>query len=487
MIRTGRKPSSDPNQERLRQEKTSWNKDVSSFINDLIHLKKMMNGWPSKFHKERSRIIDPIPADPASILGVLSSDFQDLAQRGNRIVQQQMEYSKNRKKKQPKQLSLPLPAPTPTTTAPAAPPASTPAPDLTKQLTLPLTASLQDEIAKFGSNPITRFFARILNPAIGSSPAARIRKYRMSLLTASVNLYKDINKLQGQVIKSSPESIFTSIQILSKIESQWVFIVQGFKTYKASMPSHVPNTGGNINIQKPSDTPTPAEQPSPASPQTPDIAQPSSINNMEFEQAKMAALDFRRNIANFLDLNTKRLNSLVIKFSNAPDETTKKEIAPQLLMEYRSVLAGANAKYGTNGITLKEILEARAKNASLSNHHMESLAQNFVSKWFGKLKHQLTPFDKTSAFRLDIYKLCDVLNKEIDKAMDSLEKDMNVVELENLFNKIETNILVVRELMRSLQRVLEHETVLSDVQKQRLQKLIEQRQLRELTNLYMAR
>src|SRR5574338_50285 len=108
-VKTARKPSSDPVQEKLRQNKALWNKEVSTFVNDLIHLKKMMNGWPSKFHKERSRIVDPIPADPATIIGSLAGDFQEIAQKGNSIVQEQVNYAKNRRKKQPKQLNLPFP------------------------------------------------------------------------------------------------------------------------------------------------------------------------------------------------------------------------------------------------------------------------------------------------------------------------------------------------------------------------------------------
>ena len=53
----------DPAQEKLRQSKAAWNKSVSAFINDVIHFKKLMNGWPSKYFKERSKITLPIPAD----------------------------------------------------------------------------------------------------------------------------------------------------------------------------------------------------------------------------------------------------------------------------------------------------------------------------------------------------------------------------------------------------------------------------------------
>lgn len=99
MIKSARKASSDPNQEKLRQNKDSWNKEVSSLINDLIHFKKLVNGWPNKFFDERSKIIDPIPSDPIKILSDLLSKYNNINQAGKNIVQQQIDYSKNRKKK----------------------------------------------------------------------------------------------------------------------------------------------------------------------------------------------------------------------------------------------------------------------------------------------------------------------------------------------------------------------------------------------------
>lgn len=148
MEKTARRPSTDPVQERLRQNKALWNKEVSTFINDLIHFKKTMNGWPSKFFKERSRITSPVPADPATIIGSLAGDFQELVNKGNAVIQEQLDYSKNRRQRQPKQLNLPLPEPgkpPPTPESPKPPEG----PDLSKQLSLGLNASAKElEIIK---------------------------------------------------------------------------------------------------------------------------------------------------------------------------------------------------------------------------------------------------------------------------------------------------------------------------------------------------
>src|SRR5882724_5194420 len=94
------KPSSDPNQEKLRETKRIWNKEVKQFIDDLINFKKNVNGQPSKFVKEKSNIKDPLPGNPSSVMSALVTKFKKLNQNANTIIQQQLYYSKTRKKKQ---------------------------------------------------------------------------------------------------------------------------------------------------------------------------------------------------------------------------------------------------------------------------------------------------------------------------------------------------------------------------------------------------
>lgn len=98
MIKSARKTSTDPIQEKLRQNKDSWNKEVSGLINDLIHFKRLVNGWPNKFFDERSKIIEPIPANPSKILSDLMNTYNKINQIGKNIIEEQVQYSKNRKK-----------------------------------------------------------------------------------------------------------------------------------------------------------------------------------------------------------------------------------------------------------------------------------------------------------------------------------------------------------------------------------------------------
>lgn len=483
--KTARKPSADPVQEKLRQNKALWNKDVSAFVNDLIHLKKMMNGWPSKFFKERSRIVDPVPADPATIIGSLASDFQEIAQRGNALVAEQLAYSKNRKKKQPKAPQAPGTPPTPATpeapAAPAAPATPTPpAQDLSKQL-----AAFEQKysLVAEGSNPITRFFARLLNPTIGIGEAARIRRYRMSLLNACVKSYKDLGKLQVEIVKSSKESITSSNKLLHQAWNDWILVAKGFSTYKLNMPKVVEDTGGDIETPKDMVEEKEKEKVEKQSPEefgkydqtidnyehkdkfpleeTPSAA-PASIQapnynaNESMVIAKAIMQDYKRVLAGDRfpgETAFAELNNLIGKYTMAP-VAGKAQWAAALVQEYRNVLVVLNQRFGTSGATLAQIADARdAKNQSVppkTATQMEVVAQAFLQKWLGKTRHQLSLFDKTSSYRLDIYKMSDEVRKTLDQIMNSLEKDMNVDELDPMISEVNRKMTTLRGLMRAL-------------------------------------
>lgn len=475
MIKFAGKPSSDPAQEKLRQSKKLWNKEVSSFIDDVINFKKMVNGQPSKFFKEKSTIKDPIPADPVTIIGVLSNDFNDLAQKASAIAQQQALYSKNRKKKQPKQIIN-------QTVAPVASPNN-----LSQQL-----ATYQDlELLALGSNPVTRFFARILNPAIGSSPAARIRKYRMSLLNSSADIYENLKKLQAEVVGSSPESIFVSSKVFTRIEENWNFLIKGFETFKESMPDSTLG-GVLLNPNK--------------------IVDNKSQSTNEIDNI---IEDYKKYISNFLDIDHKPIHKLIFKlvsFKKEPTYNDNSEEITQLkkdiIDEYKKIIYELNNKYSISGKSLKEIFDLKSSQIKPTEEKMvvaqlEKVSQDFLKRWYGKFRHQFSPLDKTSALRLDIYNLAEELMKLIDKIMDSLEKEMSMSVLDPLIKIMNEKMILIRRMLNSLEATLrgqdfdksfmkmlekgnvtEYGRSLSDKEKQRLETALERKRMTDLSKLY---
>lgn len=214
MLKIARKASTDPVQERLRQNKALLNKDISELINNVIHFKKTINGSPSKFYAEKGDIKNPIPGDPLTILNSLTDEFQKISQKCNDIVQEQIEYSKNRKKSRPK--------------------------NYIQNTNNSNTVDLPNQRAHYsdynlmaeGSNRFSRFFTRIMNPTIGFGASADLRKTRMSMLSSCVDVYKSMGTFQVYITKTSKESITESKEALNDAWVHWSLITRLFIEHK---------------------------------------------------------------------------------------------------------------------------------------------------------------------------------------------------------------------------------------------------------------
>lgn len=101
MNKLGRKKSSDPVQEALRQEKQDWNEDTSELIKNLISLKKGLNGrGDSSEGLPSSSIKDPMPPQIGAYLNEVASSASKVIEEAKNIIHHQEHYSASRKKKQ---------------------------------------------------------------------------------------------------------------------------------------------------------------------------------------------------------------------------------------------------------------------------------------------------------------------------------------------------------------------------------------------------
>lgn len=392
MIKEARRTSMDPAQERLRQTKAVWNKDVSSFINDVIHLKKLMNGWPSKFHKERSKIGDPIPADPAAILGTLAGDFQELAQRGSGIAQQQVQYAQTRTKKRKDQAVRtldklqqqhgPETAPPPPA-APSAPTAPTGA-DLSKQLA---AWEQKYELVVEGSNPLSRFWARMKTPRFGFGHAAQLRRLRRDMLDAALKTYKALSKVQVYATKSSKQSVVEAHKYMKVAWDSWSQVSRSYNLLVNSMP------GQSFRQEEMRDELPPGVEPN----LTPSPVKPPPVQPVPIQ----------------------------------PIPTSPKE---------------KKNKQPDSGPPMKLVDTIPPANAS---SELEAVAQAFVQKWIGKNRHQLLP-GKSSGVRLQVYELCHTIRRDINASMDLLEKGLDFEQLGTKISQVSGSINTLRSLMRSL-------------------------------------
>lgn len=446
MEKTARRPSTDPVQERLRQEKTLWNKEVSTFINDLIHFKKTMNGWPSKFFKERSRITSPIPADPATIIGSLAGDFQELVNKGNTVIQQQLEYSKNRRQKQPKQLNLPLGQPTPTT--PTEPKPEAPKPDLSQQLSLPTMAFAEYEMIKLASlfeekyslesqasNPVTRFVTRLFNPKYGFGEAARMRRLRMTMLDSCTKAYKTIKALHKEVVKSSKGSIENSNKMMTSVWNHWNIVNRIFNSYTALKPGLVKDPGGLIGGDPELKRQKAIEEgndPDDVSPMFPDTSNAPLLGITQ---------DYQLN-SNYIGTVTKNpqfraLASAMERLVALPKNKRTVKVISEFEIIYNSAISATNQELGTTGRSFQEIVQ---------QHQSQPKKE---AQTLGKIRHQLIP-GATSGSRLEIFNLIETLRQDLDKVMNLLEEGFDQEKLSLAIVQVNRQMTALRTMIRAL-------------------------------------
>lgn len=91
--------STDPVQQKLRDNKKLWNQGKREFIKRLIGLSQGINGKGSTdYGLPTSNIKDPLPPEVGSMLSELAGNFQQLVQAGLAIIQEQASYSEHRRK-----------------------------------------------------------------------------------------------------------------------------------------------------------------------------------------------------------------------------------------------------------------------------------------------------------------------------------------------------------------------------------------------------
>jgi len=134
-----------------------------------------------------------------------------------------------------------------------------------------------------------------------------------------------------------------------------------------------------------------------------------------------------------------------------------------------------------------------------ANDHLQSVAQNFL----GKLKHNISPFDKTSAIRLDVYKIGAESRKIADKIMNQLQSGLDAKEIESLAKELGSNLMKMKVIMTNLTSIIkgqgnqprfmdmlesghigDYDVNLDPKKKQELARLLDRKQLRDLTKIY---
>ena len=194
MNKLARSKSKDPKQESLRAKKAAWNAEVSAFIDDMIHFKKWLNGWNNKFFTEKSKITSEIPNNPVTVMNGLLIKFNDLANEGLNIVNEQKTYSQG--------------------LAPVASSASEP------------------EISKRASNRFSRLLSQFKGPIFFGKEEAKVtNKYRIDILKVLAQIKESLRDLQVDIL-------FKDIKDFPELAEDYQFIGDKVDVFEATWKSY---------------------------------------------------------------------------------------------------------------------------------------------------------------------------------------------------------------------------------------------------------
>ncbi len=397
MQKHARKISQDPVQEKLRQNKANWNKEVSAFIDDLIHLKKLMNGWPNKFFMERSYIKDPVPADPTTILGALSGDFSELAQKGNALISQQIDYHKARRRKvtekNPNQLSLPG-----------------------------ISASYKYDLISHGSGAGSRFVSKLLSTELADGRKKIKSDFRKSALNIIPQIIKDINYFQYYIVKSSTESIHEASNRLNDLILKLSFLESNMNMY-VQMMARLPSSKDGYQ-EADSDTDQ-DNQIVNENLQEADLVNDLQLKN-NLDKAKNEYEQMRDNPQYSGLINYRLLSDIYSKYFMENNKERKDNYARQFISEWNK--------------SKQEILFAG----------LNKQAQHLLGRMLGKTTHSLSLFDKSSSLRLNAYKVAEEMKPKLNQMMESLEKKVNIQKLKETFLDLKKDASLLTEATTAL-------------------------------------
>lgn len=477
-------PSSDPKQQKLRDRKKSWNKKIRDFTNDLISIKKVMNGAPSKFHNQVSSIKDPIPSDPASVLGVLASDFNQIVNEGNAIINDQIMYSQTRRQKQN--------APNPNQTS--------------------FNFAADDKVVE-ASNKLTRFFSRMKGPLFfGPASEKEKRILRLNMLQICVELEESFKELQEIILSSEKDAIEKADRLIMKVEknilvlrkyvlhsqppaqiaeqlqvsknqptdlNEWLeshhdalksemnqidngihthyYDVDLYKKYLIYKDLYLNGStkeeqfhaaftlNGIMNkligsfVQKNTVTSDKTEN------SKEEVVQPKPVDDAATLKAIISDIDLNKDNFSYdpviygLYLEQKK----ALKKSGPEKETAIANIKAL----YQSLLKSLNEQSKTNESTINGILIKKAlvqQNLVKIAYDMELFSHAFAGKWLKRQLLKLKTRDKTSGIRLKIDEKARICKSISNAMMDSLEKDIEPMYLDKASSSLLENILEMK-------------------------------------------
>lgn len=181
MKKEAQKGVKDPVQQKLRQNKKQWSKDTSVLIAQLIAFKRGLNGrGDPRAGLPASNIKEPLPNEIETYMNQMVQRFQEIIDRASNIIDEQAEYSKNRRKGKEEGGSAGQQRP---------------------ETSLPVAAALRYELEKNArlwdrSGPVSRMIAYVMQYPWFSGEKNEITKTKLELMYAAADFENRLNDVE---------------------------------------------------------------------------------------------------------------------------------------------------------------------------------------------------------------------------------------------------------------------------------------------------
>jgi DNA-binding transcriptional MerR regulator len=457
--KNARTRSVDPLQERLRQRKQEWNVSCSEFIArlnafkpHLIAFKRGLNGrGDAKAGLPISDIKNPLPEQIGGYLGVVSSEFNDLAATFSQLVgeagsvmQEQSQYAQQRRKSHRQASRIDVP----------------------------------DDLIVEGSSALTRFWAN-LSSTLSSNP---MKAQRLSMLHMAHSLFKSFVDFEDATLNKGVENvpeilnnyflvsnkvngISLALQRLVELKNQQKNVLEH------STPKHIQESPSDNNSkQEPiiTDKPQPNESAIPSNLNAPeDLDEDSPIEKLKDGVVFMMNLGFTiENIRPFLDL--------FHKHRKETSEDRKELMEDQMREVYANLFEKLKSRFEDKlkrklppDTTLGDLLDLFYKKAC-TQEELAKYSANYFTRLIKKYRHQFGIKDASSAARMEIYHLIREAKIHSDKLMDLLEsKYLDLDSAAEKMSKIEELIIKMSEPLKLLNVLYKDRYYEKDMKKQK--------------------
>jgi len=180
MKKEAQKGVKDPVQKKLRDNKKQWSKDTSTLIAQLIAFKRGLNGrGDPRAGLPASNIKDPLPDEVKAYMNQMVQRFQEITDRASKIIDEQSQYSQNRRK--PKEES--------------------PQQQQQVETSMPVAAALKHDLEKNArlldkSSRVTRFIAYVMQYPWFAGEENEIIKAKLGLMYAAADFENRLNEIE---------------------------------------------------------------------------------------------------------------------------------------------------------------------------------------------------------------------------------------------------------------------------------------------------